>query len=77
MIYIYYLYMFHMSYMYFYLFLFFQPSLDPIWGTKYVYEPNFYFLEMAHTNLFSPIRKTTYEPLTCADIVPRCQALSW
>ena len=29
----------------------------------YVYKPNFSFLEMAHTNFFSPIRQTACQPL--------------
>ena len=37
---------------------FFRPYTD----TRYVYTPNFKFPEMAHTNCFSSIRKTAYQP---------------
>ena len=37
-----------------------RPSFDPIWE-KYVHEPNFNCLEMAHA--FSSIRKTAYQHL--------------
>ena len=36
-------------------------------GDNYVYKPNFNLLEMPHTNVFSSIRKTTYQPF-CFEI---------
>ena len=54
----YHLYIFHICILVCHIFdLFF----DPIWETS-VYQPNFNFLEMAHTNFFSSIRKTAYQP---------------
>ena len=41
----------------FYMFCNYSTFVRPYMGTKYVYKPNFNFLEMAHTSFFSSIQQ--------------------
>ena len=41
----------------------FRSILRPSMPTNYIFQPKTNLLEMAHTNFFSSIRKTPYQPL--------------